>query len=128
MDDLIALTPGQKHSLDRDRYITFQQDIEVRDGDAVATMRPRTLEEAFAYQNFGLFRNGTLSLRITIPAGIGEAYEAIYEHIKSSRFKKTDFAMDMLANEDVWQVPAYVAEGLKWLENRLHPSVAAEQP
>jgi predicted ATP-dependent endonuclease of OLD family len=125
--DLMALTSDQKQSAERGRYITFQTDIIVSDGEVVGTMRPRTLEEAFAYQNFALFRDGTLSLRLDIPVALNDAYEAIYEHIKSSRFKKTDFAMDVLATEANWQVPAYIAEGLKWLENRLHPPVAAEQ-
>jgi putative ATP-dependent endonuclease of the OLD family len=127
VDDLMALTSDQKHSAERGRYITFQTDITVNDGEAVKAMRPRTLEEAFAYQNFALFRDGILSLRLDIPVALNEAYDAIYEHIKSSRFKKTDFAMDVLATEANWQVPAYIAEGLQWLENRLHPPVAAEQ-
>jgi putative ATP-dependent endonuclease of OLD family len=123
---LIDLTPAQKHSAERDRYITFQQDIAVTDGEATLNMRPRTLEEAFAYQNFALFRDGTLSLNLAIPEALGEAYASIYEHIKSSGFKKTDFAMEVLASESDWQVPAYIAEGLQWLENRLHPIAAPE--
>jgi len=90
-------------------------------------MRPRTLEEAFVYQNFQLFRENALSLQRDIPAVLDEAYEAIYDYIKSSSFKKTDFAMDVLASGVDWQVPAYIAEGLRWLENRLHPQAAAEQ-
>ena len=126
--ELIDLTPAQKHTAARDRYITFQQDIAVTDRGATLNMRPRTLEEAFAYQNFPLFRDGTLSLRLAIPQGLNEAYESIYEHIKSSGFKKTDFAMEVLASESDWQVPAYIAEGLQWLENRLHPIAAPEEP
>lgn len=125
--DLMALAPDQKHNMERDRYITFQQDIAVTDGETNMTMRPRTLEEAFVYQNFQLFRDNTLSLGLEIPAVLNEAYEAIYENVKSSNFKKTDFAMDMLASEADWQVPAYIAEGLNWLENRLHPQAEAEQ-
>ncbi len=125
--DLMAVTPEQKHTAEKDRYITFQTDIIVNEGGATASMRPRTLEEAFAYQNFTLFRDGTLSLRLDIPAALNEAYAAIYEHIKSSSFKKTDFAMDMLVHEKAWDVPAYIVDGLEWLENRLHPPVAAEQ-
>lgn len=66
--ELMAVTPDQKYNEERGRYITFQQDITVTDGGATTTMRPRTLEEAFAYQNFGLFRDETLSLRFAIPA------------------------------------------------------------
>jgi predicted ATP-dependent endonuclease of OLD family len=125
--DLMALTSDQKHSAERGRYVTFQTDIIVNEGEASETMRPRTLEEAFAYQNFGLFRDGTLSLRLNIPVSLNDAYQDIYEHIKSDGFKKTDFAMDVLANEADWEVPNYIAEGLRWLENRLHPTLAVEQ-
>jgi putative ATP-dependent endonuclease of the OLD family len=125
--DLMALTSDQKHSVERGRYITFQTDIAVNDDEAVAIMRPRTLEEAFAYQNFRLFRNEILCLQLTIPSSLPDAYNAIYEHIKSGSFKKTDFAMDVLASKANWQVPAYIAEGLQWLEKRLHPEVGAGQ-
>lgn len=125
--ELMALTPDQKYNEERRRYITFQQDMVVTDGNATKAMRPRTLEEAFAYQNFALFRDEVLTLKIPIPATLDEAYQAIYEHIGSSKFKKTDFAMDVLASNTDWQVPAYIAEGLQWLENRLHPELAVGQ-
>lgn len=124
--DLVALDPVQKHDAERDRYITFQQGIAVVDGDASMEMQSRTLEEAFVYQNFGLFKDGTLGLGLEFPAALDEAYEAIYDHIKSSKFKKTDFAMAVLASEADWQVPSYISEGLKWLEDRLHPQTEDE--
>ena len=125
--ELLALTPQQKHSNASDRYITFQQDIEVSYGGATKVMRPRTLEEAFAYQNFELFRDGALSLGKQIPVDLDDAYELIYDRVKSSTFKKTDFAMDVLASGAEWQVPAYISEGLKWLESRLHRQVETDQ-
>lgn len=124
--ELAALEPVQKHDLERDRYITFQQGIAVVDGDTSMDMQSRTLEEAFVYQNFGLFKDGTLGLGMEFPAALGDAYEAIYDHIKSSKFKKTDFAMAVLASEADWQVPSYISEGLKWLEDRLHPQTEGE--
>jgi putative ATP-dependent endonuclease of the OLD family len=124
--ELMAVTPAQKHNPECGRYITFQQDIEVIEGGTTLAMRPRTLEEAFAYQNFALFRDETLSLRLKIPAELDAAYEAIYDHIRSSSFKKTDFAMAVLASDAAWLVPSYIAEGLEWLENRLHPPITAE--
>ncbi|WP_211051156.1 TOPRIM nucleotidyl transferase/hydrolase domain-containing protein [Parasphingorhabdus halotolerans] len=124
--ELIAATPQQKTDEERDRYITFQKDIVVTDGDDTLTMRPRTLEEAFAYENFPLLRDGTLNLRFAVPAGLDDAYEAIYDRIKSSSFKKTDFAMDMLSSDTVWKVPEYISDGLRWLETRLHGPVNDE--
>ena len=72
-------------------------------------MRPRTLEEAIAYENFALLRAGTLSIGITIPGTLPEAYQDIYNRVRSEDFKKTDFAMSLLASNKTWTVPAYIA-------------------
>lgn len=125
VDGLIALTPADKHHLDKDRYIAFQSDIQVRDGAANETLRPRTFEEAIVYENFSLLRSGALSLGINIPASVKDAYQEVYDRVRSDDFKKTDFAMDLLACDEEWLVPSYVAEGLSWLESRLSPPLPA---
>lgn len=117
--DLIALSPADKQHITKDRCIAFQTDITVTDGTVQQTLRPRTLEEAIIYENFGLLRSGTLSIDITIPAHLGDAYQAVYGRIQSDSFKKTDFAMDILACAEEWTVPGYIVEGLHWLESRL---------
>lgn len=122
--DLIALTATQKQDLEKDRCIAFQTDILVTDGTVSETLRPRTLEEAIAYENFELLKSGTLSIGITIPETINEAYQEIYDRIRSDNFKKTDFAMSILACSEEWRVPRYIAEGLQWLETRLSPAPA----
>lgn len=83
-------------------------------------MCARTFEEATAYQNFALLRSGDLNIGINIPEELNEAYEAIWRQIGSSNFKKTDFAMELLATGTNWQTPNYIGEGLQWLEARLH--------
>jgi hypothetical protein len=123
--DLIALTPADKQHTAKDRCIAFQVDILVTDGTAKATLRPRTLEEAIVYENFGLLRSGTLSIGIDIPALLHDAYQGVYDRIRSDSFKKTDFAMDILACAEEWIVPGYIAEGLRWLEARLCPPLAS---
>lgn len=124
--DLIALAPADKQHAAKDRCIAFQTDVLVSDGAAKATLRPRTLEEAIVYENFGLIRSGTLSIGIAIPALHDGAYQSVYDRIKSDSFKKTDFAMDILACAEKWIVPGYIAEGLRWLESRLcSPVIAA---
>jgi putative ATP-dependent endonuclease of OLD family len=123
--DLIALAPDEKQHVAKDRCIAFQMDIQVTDGVASATLRPRTLEEAIVYENFRLLRSGTLSIGMTIPARLDDAYQSVYDRIRSDNFKKTDFAMDILACTDKWIVPAYISEGLRWLEARLCPPLIA---
>lgn len=121
---LIALVPVDKQNAMKDRCIAFQTDILVIDGTAKATLRPRTLEEAIVYENFKLLRSGTLSIGITVPALLEEAYQSVYDRIRSDSFKKTDFAMDILACTEDVIVPNYIAEGLRWLEARLCPPLA----
>ena len=122
---LIALTPADKQHAAKDRCIAFQTDILVVDGTANATLRPRTLEEAIVYENFGLLRSGTLSIGIDIPELLQEAYQSVYDRVRSDSFKKTDFAMDILACAEKVTVPNYIGEGLLWLEARLCPSVTS---
>lgn len=99
-----------------ERAVVYQLDVMVSENDIELPMRPRTLEESFAYENFSKVRSGDLVLGIEVPEELGEAYQAIYERVKSSSFKKTDFAMSVLAGEENWQVPSYISEGLAWLE------------
>jgi hypothetical protein len=76
-----------------------------------------------------MLKSKELSLGIQdIPAALGEAYQGIYEHIRSNDFKKTDFAMSILAGPNSWQVPNYIADGLLWLKDRLCPSIDASSP
>lgn len=119
--DLIALNSADKQHAAEDRCIAFQTDVLVTDGNVTARLRPRTLEEAIVYENFGLLRSGALSIGVPIPAPLDDAYQSVYDRIKSDSFKKTDFAMDILACPEEWIVPGYIAEGLKWLEERLSP-------
>ena len=117
--DLMAMSAEEKVDNAKDRCVAFETDILVMDNGAKLAMRPRTLEEAIAYENFALLRSGTLSIDIQIPASLDDAYQSIYDRIRSDDFKKTDFAMSLFATSAVWKVPAYVSEGLRWLEVRL---------
>jgi hypothetical protein len=121
VDGLIRLTSADKRHSAKDRCIAFQTDIQVVDGADSAKLRPRTLEEAIVYENFGLFRAGTLSIGVEILKPLQDAYECVYKRIQSNDFKKTDFAMDILACAEELIVPNYIAEGLHWLEERLCP-------
>lgn len=125
--DLIALTSADKQHDAKDRCIAFQTDVLVTDGTANKTLRPRTLEESIVYENFGLLRSSTLSIGITVPAHLDDVYQEVYDRIRSDSFKKTDFAMDILACDTEWVVPGYIAEGLKWLEARLSPPPSVAQ-
>lgn len=133
--ELIAMSPADKIHTSKDRCIAFEVGVLVSEGGAQLEMIPRTFEEAIAYENFALLRAGTLSIGKAIPSLLPDAYTVIYERTSSKEFKKTEFAMDLLAAKSSWTVPAYIAEGLRWLDLRLcgeqapqHPHGAASGP
>ena len=65
---------------------------------------------------------------------VGDIAEELYKRVKSSSFKKTDFALALLAQDpNGWTVPLYVADGLRWLAEQLvladreQPAAGGEQ-
>ncbi len=116
VQELIDLLFDDKCKNAPDRAIVYQLDVMVSENGDDQFMRPRTLEESFAYENFSKVRSGDLNLGIEIPENLEDAYRAIYERVKSNSFKKTDFAMSVLAGDENWKVPRYISDGLVWLE------------
>jgi len=127
VQELLALSEDQKRDEMKDRCVAFQVGINVEENGQTLTMIPRTIEEAFAYDNFALLRGSALDVGIDVPDDLEGSYQAIFERVKSSSFKKTDFALDVLASEVDWLTPGYIDEGLHWLEQRL-AKVEQEQP
>lgn len=119
VNQLLTLTAANKTSEGKDRCVAFQVGIALKENGKTFLAIPRTIEEAFAYDNFAILRSGELNVGISVPNDLGEAYQAIFERVKSSDFKKTDFVLDVLASEAAWVTPGYIAEGLQWLEKRL---------
>lgn len=121
------------------RFVAYQKPVEVNRQDYAQIFHGRTLEEAFVFENLDHFHADGLSIGIDLPDGRAELQEAVWRRIKSDTFKKTEFAMDVLAfeipagedeeanagqNQD-WNVPHYIDEGLKWLETRLSQNKGA---
>ena len=83
----------------------------------------RTLEVAFAFDNLEWSQdaaNADLKLTVRKPQSLEHLVRRIHEKVHNSNYKKTDFALRLLAkNPDDWKVPIYIAEGLKWLEDSL---------
>lgn len=119
VEDLIGRPFENKCRSAPNRAIVYQLDVFVFENANVHKMRPRTLEECLAYENFSKARSGDLSFGIEISDDLGVAYDEIYNRVKSSSFKKTDFAMSLLAGKNDWIVPCYISEGLTWLETTL---------
>lgn len=121
------------------RFVAFQKPVEVNRQGNAQTFHGRTLEEAFVFENLDHFHADGLSIGIDLPDGRAELQEAVWRRIKSDTFKKTEFAMNVLAFEILagedeeanagqnrdWNVPHYIDEGLKWLETRLSQNQGA---
>lgn len=125
VSDLAGIGDEEHIQADEMRFVTYQKNIEIDYGGAVHNFHGRTLEETFVYENHELFSNGELSIGIEIPADAEKFHDLVWKRIKSSTFKKTEFAMDVLARDSSvegaapWAVPHYIAIGLRWLENRV---------
>jgi len=119
VSDLLAMTETEKADKAKDRFVAFEMAVLVEEKNVQFAMIPRTLEEAIAYENFALLRTEKLSVGIQISGALPDVYQDIYDRIRSDDFKKTDFAMSLLASNETWNVPTYIAEGLRWLETRL---------
>jgi predicted ATP-dependent endonuclease of OLD family len=118
---LLALTPDDKRSAKKDRCVAFQTAVEVEVGGVMQQVIPRTLEEAIAYENLAELHAGTMSIGVEVSTIWPDVYQQVYEQIRSDKFKKTAFAMSLLATEADWVTPNYIVEGLQWLEGRLCP-------
>ncbi|MDC7724448.1 AAA family ATPase [Priestia megaterium] len=100
--------------------ITYQNIVSISGVDK--SKCGRSFEEAFIIENAEfLLKNSTKldSIKNKIKDYKNEvelildSYE-IYDFIDRND-KKTDFAFDLMINEEDWVVPAYIKEGLKWL-------------
>lgn len=125
VSDLTAKADADHIQADNMRFVSYQKAVTIEYGGASHNFHGRTLEEAFVYENHGLFSSGALSIGKEIPADAAEFHQVVWERIKSSTFKKTEFAMDVLARDPhvegaaPWVVPEYIAVGLRWLEGRV---------
>lgn len=121
VEDIVALDADAQCAQDRMCYIAYQRPSVVNDYEANSPMHGRTFEETFAYENLSLFRDGSLSLEQewTAEQNYEAEYQAVYEAVKSSTFKKTEFALSVASSKAEWVAPKYITDGLKWLESEL---------
>lgn len=135
VDQRIQLRGEENGALVR---IVYQTPVEVTWRESTQSRTGRTLEEAFALQNLTWTQHldrKDLGLRIRgrNRLDIEQMAERLYRKVKSSSFRKTDFALGLLAQDPTsWVVPAYISEGLQWLEDQvappLLPAEATDEP
>ena len=122
--DLSQLEIEKQKSADDSCFVTYQKPSTVEGHDQ--PMAGRTFEETFIYENIQLFRNQAIDVGKALPESenFEEEYQTVFEIVKSSSFKKTEFALSVGASESDWKIPRYIALGLNWLEKKLSPSPA----
>ncbi|QDU45216.1 hypothetical protein Mal52_37070 [Symmachiella dynata] len=127
--DLIGLKCDSQLLQDRRCYIAYQRPSLVDGYTEEQPMHGRTLEETFAYENLPLFRNGSLKIAKDLPAELDheKEYDAVFKAVKSSTFKKTEFALMVASSGAEWATPKYIADGLRWLEGELQAAEPSGQ-
>ncbi|WP_277627240.1 ATP-dependent nuclease [Burkholderia stabilis] len=137
IDELLAAKPGdrlQVPTADGGAHVmvTYQCPVNVTWGTDTLELKSRTLEEAFAYENLAWCQkkeHHEVGLRWTKSSSMSleELAAKIHKRVKGESFKKTNFALGLLASSDAsWVVPAYIQQGLDWLMT--HVSIGDDAP
>jgi predicted ATP-dependent endonuclease of OLD family len=108
-------------------YLTFQKPVSVAGYQENKKMHGRTFEEAFIYENMELFKDGKISIPLSLEDDHDKDYEQIYELVKSNNFKKAEFALNIAFSEEDWNVPNYIKSGLDWLQSKLRNQLESNQ-
>jgi predicted ATP-dependent endonuclease of OLD family len=111
--------------------VAYQSRIEVTWQGISAEVCGRTLEVSFGLQNADWCQDAErkslqLKLRgqIANPAALATG---LHKRVIGQHFDKTKFALGVLARkEEQWQVPEYIEQGLKWLEEVVDLEVKEE--
>jgi putative ATP-dependent endonuclease of the OLD family len=100
------------------RFISFQKPVSVNWQGKELTLHGRTLEDTFIYENLDTIKANDLVIRWQIPEDSASIQDNVYDFVNSSSFKKTEFALDVLASNH-WIVPRYISRGLHWIAGEL---------
>jgi len=137
--DLLAATRDQRTQLRTDASsafirVAYQGANDITWNGTSLFLAGRTLEESFAFENLVWCQDRERDdLKLRIPRNdnktLADLADRIFKRVKSSGFKKTDFALALLAQDPgSWIVPRYIDEGLKWLEEQVTPAVETPPP
>lgn len=132
ISELLAATPEERTQLpsaDSPAHVrvAYQTETSVTWNGETASLIGRTLEEAFGLENLTWTQEKSqvhLGLRISknMSLKLEALAERLYSRVKGSGFNKTNFALGILTENPMnWKTPAYIAEGLSWLCEQVHP-------
>lgn len=118
ISDLAVLPEDAKKVSGEIGYVVFQQPTPVEKYGLNCQLHGRTFEETFIYQNMKIFSDDKISTGINFTNTLDDDHQAVYEAIRGSSFKKTEFALDVASSSENWETPAYILEGLLWLKSK----------
>ncbi len=126
VEELWAVGDAEKvHALDSGKAhvrVAYQTKVKVTVNEVTAELCGRTLEEAFGLENAEWCqdeKNAAVGLKLRSAAKTPqELATGLHKRVVSKSFDKTRFALEVLASGSLkgWKVPAYICEGLTWLE------------
>ncbi len=126
LDRLLSLSTAGKVKSDLPIRVAYQKAIEFE--DKKMTVYPYTFEDSLVLENKEKFKSITKSkglLRKMVEAAkkedLKKCSKEAYQNINAKGVKKAEFALDVLYIEDpkTFIIPAYIKEGLDWLETQL---------
>lgn len=112
--------------------VAYQTKVSVTVGSETAQLCGRTLEEAFGLENAGWCQaeaNRAVGLKLkSAPISAHDLAQKLHNRVVGKNFDKTRFALEVLASGPLngWKVPAYIAEGLVWLEGQVAHELEAD--
>ncbi|MEB1609047.1 ATP-dependent endonuclease [Xanthomonas campestris pv. campestris] len=112
--------------------VAYQTKVLVTVGTTTSQLCGRTLEEAFGLENSDWCQaeaNRAVGLKLKrAPNSPEELAEKLHDRVIGKNFDKTRFALEVLASGPLncWKVPAYIAEGLAWLEAKVAHEIEAD--
>lgn len=133
LDKLLNLTEKKKEKNFATPYpfkmrIAYQMPINFEYGDKNHEALPSTFEDSLVYSNFNLFATTTGDglmgdIYNACNAGLDfeKFHEKIYNLFRGENVPKAGFALDLIYSVDpqTLQVPNYIDEGLRWLQELL---------
>ncbi len=136
VEALWAVGDAEKvHTLDGGKAhvrVAYQTKVKVTVDKITAELCGRTLEEAFGLENASWCqdeKNAAVGLKLRNAAKTPqELANGLHKRVISKSFDKTRFALEVLASGPLksWKVPAYIREGLTWLETMVDYEAEAE--
>jgi len=121
IDELLELSANEKESKDALR-VAFQTPVVISGNEIL----PYTFEDSLIFENKILIDSLTKAKGMLKKAKNITDAQSAFDIIYKDHFKKAEFALDILylPNFDDIKIPAYIAEGLQWLENTMEKKMS----